>query len=232
MISFHLLVNSNIEYWFNGSPSIKDAIEANGIPHTEVNEIIVNGAPVDFSYTLRRNDRADVFPVVNIASLSTDSVIPPLPNPVSFIADVHLGKLARELRMLGIDTFYENNWNDQQVADIAQRENCVVLTRDIGLLKHKKIKWGYWLRSQLIQEQLSEVIGRYNLAESIHPFKRCIDCNGIIEPVEKENILLQLPPKTKEYFNEFYQCKGCGKVYWKGSHYENMLKKIKTYYTD
>jgi uncharacterized protein with PIN domain len=224
--------NCDIKYWFNGNPSIKDAIEAIGIPHTEVNEITINGTFIDFSYPLRANNHADVFPLVNITNRSTHSVIPPLPHPVSFIADVHAGKLARELRLFGFDTAYENNLNDQQVADIAERENRVVLTRDIGLLKHKKIKWGYWLRSQHVQEQLAEVINRYNLTDSIKPFIRCIDCNGQIEPVKKEAILLQLPPKTKEYFNEFYQCKSCEKVYWKGSHYENMVEKIKKFHAD
>ncbi|MCW3079241.1 MAG: hypothetical protein JWR87_671 [Segetibacter sp.] len=221
--------NCVIEYHFNGNPSIKDAIEAIGIPHTEVDEIVVNSLPVDFSYALNANDMADVFPPINISSPSKHSISPTLPLPISFIADVHAGKLARQLRMWGINTVYQNNFSNQQVAYIAERENRVVLTRDIGLLKQKKIKWGYWLRSQHVNEQLFEVVNRYNLAGSIRPFIRCIECNGDIEPVQKEVILLQLPPQTKEYFNEFYQCRGCRKVYWKGSHYENMLEKMKTY---
>lgn len=227
----HANKNALIHYRFNGNPSIKDAIEAIGIPHTEVDAIIVNGSPVDFRYPLKDKDHAEVYPLVNITNLTAKALTPSPVYPVRFIADVHAGKLAKELRMLSLDTVYENNFNDQQVAELAEKESRIVLTRDIGLLKHKKINWGYWLRSQHVNEQLKEVITRFNLADEIKPFTRCIDCNGNIVPVKKDQILKKLPPKTIEYFNEFYQCQCCKKVYWKGSHYENMLEKIKDNFT-
>lgn len=221
--------NRLIHYQFNGSPSIKDAIEAIGIPHTEVDAIIVNGSPVDFSYLIKDKDEAEVLPLVNITSLTENSLTPTLIYPLRFIADVHAGKLAKELRMLGFDTVYQNNFSDQQVADVAEKENRIVLTRDVALLKQRKIKWGYWLRSQHINEQLPAVITRFNLTADLRPFVRCIECNGNIMPVKKEEILQQLPAKTIDYFDEFYQCQCCKKVYWKGSHYENMLEKIRSF---
>ncbi|MCW3108736.1 MAG: hypothetical protein JWQ09_3242 [Segetibacter sp.] len=223
----HTNKNRPIHYQFNGSPSIKDAIEATGIPHTEVDVIVVNGSPVDFSHRLKDKDEVAVYALVNITDLTAHSLTPAPLFPLCFIADVHAGKLAKELRMLGFNTIYQNNFSDQQVAEVAENENRIVLTRDVGLLKHKKIKWGYWLRSQHVNEQLQEVMTRFNLATDIRPFVRCIECNGNIEPVKKDEILQQLPPKTIEYFNEFYQCQCCKKIYWKGSHYENMLEKIR-----
>lgn len=218
--------NSLINYQFTGSPSIKDAIEAIGIPHTEVDAIVVNDSAVRFSYKLKHNDEAKVYPYANITSLTANSLTPVPVYPLRFIADVHAGKLAKALRMLGFDTVYLNNFNDQQLAGIAERENRIVLTRDVGLLKHKKIKWGYWLRSQHANEQVQEVVNRFHLATAFRPFEICIACNGNIQPVKKEEILSLIPQKTIDYFNEFYQCLSCRKVYWKGSHYGNMQKKI------
>ena len=222
----HKLKSTVVHYQFTGSPAIKDSIEAIGIPHTEVDTIVVNGVPVDFFYSLQDQDVAEVHPFESIKDVNANSLTPGPVYPLSFIADVHAGKLAKALRLLGFDTFYHNKLDDQQVADIAEKENRIVLTRDIGLLKYKKIKWGYWLRSQQVNEQLLEVINRFDLSNHVKPFSRCIECNGNIRPVKKEAIQEILPPKTNEYFNEFYQCSSCKKVYWKGSHYENMLKKI------
>jgi hypothetical protein len=219
-----------IRYQFHGNPSIKDAVEAIGVPHTEVDAIKVNQSYVDFSYTLHNNDHAEVFPLINIATLRSNALTPRLVYPLRFVADVHAGKLAKALRMLGFDTVYNNRYADEQLADIAEKEDRIVLTRDVGLLKYKKIKWGYWLRSQKTDEQLQEVVNRCDLAIMINPSVRCIECNGSIEPVEKEKILQKIPPKTAQFFDEFYQCKCCEKVYWKGSHYEHMVEKINKLY--
>jgi uncharacterized protein len=220
------LKGSAIPYNFNGAPAIKDAIEALGIPHTEVLMIIVNDRPVGFDYPLGDDDEVDVFPFEESAEESQEmSSIKP--GQVKFILDVHLGKLAKSLRMLGLDTIYESNLSDKTIAEIAALEDRIVLTRDVGLLKHKAITYGYWLRSQNSDEQLSEVIKRYNLSSQAKPFTKCIACNGDIKQVSKDHVLEMLPPKTKDYFNEFFQCKNCNRVYWKGSHYERMIEFIK-----
>jgi uncharacterized protein with PIN domain len=213
-------------YRFKGKPAIKDAIEAIGIPHTEVDVIKVDGSFVDFSYRVRDGDDVEVFPLTNLNNLTTNSLTQALVYPLVFIADVNVGKLAKALRMVGIDVLFSNNFADDALAAIAQRENRIVLTRDLGLLKYRQIKWGYWLRSQRTTTQLKEVLIHFDLTSSIKPFTRCIECNGLIVGVEKQEILSQLPPRTMDFFNEFYQCRSCRKVYWKGSHYQNMWKKI------
>jgi uncharacterized protein len=212
--------NNVISYHFNEHPSIKDAIEAIGIPHTEVDTIIVNGFTVNFNYLLKNNDEVRVHPYRK-ASLSRQ-----LKDAPKFILDVHLGKLARLVRLLGFDACYQNNYTDKQIVELAITGSRIVLTRDVGLLKHKALQYGYWLRSQYAEEQLAEVIKRYDLIDDIKPFTRCIACNGKIVAVSKENVLDIIPPKTKQYFNEFYKCVECNRVYWKGSHYERMQQFI------
>jgi len=220
------LKHAAISYKFNGAPAIKDAIEAIGIPHTEVHIIVVNNCQVGFDYSLTDNDEVQVFPFEASREVLKNMLLQK-PAQVKFILDVHLGKLAKSLRMLGLDAMYKTNLSDKTIAEIAALEDRIVLTRDVGLLKHRAISYGYWLRSQNSEEQLSEVIKRYNLASEIKPFTKCIACNGDIIQVSKEAVLESLPAKTKEYFNEFFQCKNCKRVYWKGSHYERMIEFIK-----
>jgi len=139
-----------------------------------------------------------------------------------FILDVHLGKLAKYLRMLGLDTLYENDLTDPEIVKIAGERKLVVLTRDSELLKIKAVRDGYLIRSKNPVEQLAEVISQYDLYSKIKPFSRCMVCNGIIKKVAKESVADKLLPKTKLYYEEFYQCKSCEKIYWKGSHYFKM----------
>src|SRR5215203_1689785 len=204
--------HSLIEYSFRSPPSIKDAIEVIGIPHVEVKEIVVNGNTAGFNYHLKADDMVEVFPYTQISFL-----------PPKFILDVHLGKLARLLRLLGFDTLYQNDYTDKTIAAIANGDDRIVLTRDIGLLKHKSIKSGYWLRSQQPIKQLDEVLYRFALKNKITPFKRCMAFNGIIENIEKESVTDLLQTNTAASFNEFYQCRSCKKIYWKGSHHERMI---------
>jgi len=217
--------NKQVIFPFNGSPAIKDSIEAIGIPHTEVDVITVNDHPVDFYYKISNHDKVAVFPLV-ATIITANSLTPAYVYPLRFVVDVHAGKLAKALRMLGFDVIYDNNYSDYKIAEIAADDNRIVITRDIGLLKHNKIKWGHWLRFQHIDEQIIEVVRKYNLKNKIHPFERCIECNGKIESVRKEEIYELLPLNTREHFNEFYRCHECKKVYWKGSHHTNMLRKI------
>ena len=219
-----------LDYSFERNPSVKDAIEALGVPHPEVAAILVNGRPVDFQYLLQPEDQVEVFPKrVNAAEVKGKNLQPPLPEMVKFVLDVHLGKLAKALRMLGFDTVYQNDYSDKAIADLAQNENRIVLTRDVNLLKIKKILWGYWLRSQHLEEQLSEVIRYFELEKQFAPFSRCLACNGFILPVEKEKVINELPPNTRRYFHEFYQCESCRNVYWKGSHFERMQQFIRQF---
>jgi len=211
----------SIKYDFDGKPSVKDAIEAIGVPHTEVDSIVVNGAPAGFGYHLKDGDAVFVYP----ATLNPE--IPakvPLrgETPATFVVDVNLGKLARLLRMLGFDAAYRNDYTDHEIAGLAANEGRIVLTRDRRLLRFRAIEHGYWLRSDDPRMQVKEVITRFGLNHSIKPFNRCLECNGVIVPVAKERVIERLEPRTKLYYDEFYICTDCGKIYWKGSHYEYM----------
>lgn len=212
-----------IQNSFGGTPAIKDAIEAIGIPHPEVEAVLVNAQPVAFNYLLQAEDRVEVYPKEYPHNWpQAPRLRAEIPKPVTFILDVHLGKLAKSLRLLGFNTVYENNYDDQTIANRAAAENRVILTRDVGLLKLKTVQWGYWLRSQNSEKQLTEVLAYYNLQPVIQPFTRCLVCNGLLQNVPKKAVLAQLPPKTKIYFQEFHQCQTCARVFWKGSHYERM----------
>jgi len=218
---------ATIPVYFRGNPTVKDIIESIGVPHTEVDLILVNSKSVNFSYHLKNGDRVSVYPVFESLDISnvTHLRAKPLRQP-KYILDVHLGKLAKYLRMLGFDTRYKNNYHDSQIVSIAGDEKRIILTRDIGILKIKKVTCGYWIRSQNPKKQLQEVIGHFDLYSSIKPFHRCMDCNGIIKKVKKESIHDNMEEKTKKYYNEFYRCKSCGKIYWQGSHYDRMKKFI------
>jgi len=214
-------------YRFLGSPSIKDAIEAQGVPHTEVDLILVNGISVDFSHRITNGDLISVYPVFERLDISVVTRLRPAPlRDPRFVLDVHLGTLAKKLRMLGFDTRYETAYTDREIAGIASDERRIVLTRDIGLLKRSEVERGYWLRSQTPAKQLLEVLEQFDLFSKISPFSRCLNCNGTIHRVDKHEVEKLLQPKTKRYYDEFYRCDCCGKIFWKGSHYLRMMREI------
>jgi uncharacterized protein with PIN domain len=219
--------HNRITYSFKATTAVKDAVEAIGVPHVEVEWLLINGLPAQFYTPLLPGDAVEVYPQ---DTPPAHHPLPPLRDkqkaPHCLVLDTHLGALARRLRLLGIDTYHDPTYTDGEVARISHEEHRIVLTRDIGLLKQKIIEWGYWLRSQQPEEQLLEVLNRYNLTPFFQPFQRCLSCNGYIQPVEKETVREALPAGTQEYFHDFYQCGACGKVYWKGSHYERMVQFI------
>jgi uncharacterized protein with PIN domain len=213
---------------YEGACSVKDAIEAVGVPHVEVDLIIIDGKSVDFSCRLTGGEHVAVYPVFESFDISPIVHLRPEPlRRTRFVIDVNLGALARRLRMLGFDCLYRNDYKDDEIADISVAEKRIILTRDRGLLKIGKITHGYWLRSQIPEKQIEEVLQRLDLYSQVSPFYRCISCNGAMEPVSKSEIIDELEPLTKKYYNEFYRCLQCGKIFWKGSHYESMLRRIK-----
>jgi len=218
---------TEFHYQFEGKPSIKDAIEAIGVPHPEVELILANGKSVGFDYHLRDGDHISVYPVFESFDLSPIVLLRDKPlRRTAFVLDVHLGKLARLLRMLGFDTLYRNDYSDKEIISISKNENRVILTRDRGILKHNSVTHGYCIRSTKSIEQTREVLRRFDLYSQIKPFGRCIKCNGRINNIEKDAIKNKLPPKTANYFDEFYICLDCGKIYWRGSHYHGMKAKL------
>ena len=214
-------------YTFSGNPSVKDAIEACGVPHPEVEIIIINGHSVGFEYPLKNGDRVAIYPVFE--SLDISPLIKLRDKPLrktKFIIDVNLGKLAASLRMLGFDTLYGTSHSDQEVIHLSSRDKRIILTRDQNLLKHKAVTHGYWLRSTDPEEQLREIIRRLDLISDISPFTRCMACNGLLSSVNKKSIINSIPPKTAKYYSEFFQCRHCNKIYWPGSHFLKMKEKI------
>ncbi len=206
--------NRWIKYTYSGKPSVKDAIEAIGVPHPEIGIILVNGQDVSWNEHLTGDEQVEVAPQVQASS-----AIGPM---ATFILDVHLGGLAKRLRMLGFDTLYDNRYEDAHMVEVAEAEGRILLTRDLPLLKRKQLTRGYWLRSQNTEEQLREVLLQFNLMPHCKPFLRCIACNGKISGVAKSQVNSLLEEGTRASFDEFYQCSQCCKVYWKGSHYEHM----------
>lgn len=210
-----------------GNPTIKDIIESLGVPHVEVDLILAGGRPVGFDFKPADQDLISVYPVFESLDISSVTLLRPRPlRVIRLILDVHLGKLARYMRLLGFDTMYQTYLEDDQIVSIASRENRIVLTRDIQLLKNSQVTHGYWVRSQKPMEQLREVIQRLDLSKKIRPFHRCMECNGIIKHVDKTEIINFLKPKTRIHYEDFYQCEQCHRVYWNGSHYQRMVSML------
>jgi len=209
----------------NRRTSVKDLIESLGVPHTEVEVILANGKSVDFSYIVKRQDDLSIYPMFE--SVDVTPILRLREEPLRdtlFVLDCHLGRLARYLRQFGFDTLYRNDYNDDELADTSAREHRILLTRDRSLLKRSIITHGYFIREHDPRKQLDEVIRRFDLRNQIIPFGRCTRCNGIVKAVDKKAIEHLLEPKTRLYFDEFWQCTSCGQVYWEGSHVKHMLK--------
>jgi uncharacterized protein len=203
--------------------SIKDLIESFGIPHTEVDLILANGRSVSFKYLINDGDNISVYPVFESFDISEFQHLRPKPlREPKFICDVHLGRLARYLRMIGFDVTYRNDFTDDEIVCVSLGERRAILTRDRGILKRNEVSHGYYLRNTKIEEQVKEVLKRFDLQKSIKEFSRCIECNELLKPTKKESILNQLPLKVSQTQTEFHQCPVCKKIYWKGTHYHLM----------
>jgi hypothetical protein len=216
------------EHHFEGTPAVKDTIEALGVPHVEVDVILVNGVSVDFSHRLVNGDRVAVYPVFE--SLDISGLVKLRPRPlrqVLFIADVHLRKLVSYLRLLGFDTMYDNTYDDDQLVSLSKTTGRIILTRDRMLLKHGQVTHGYWVRSTDPVLQAREVLHRFDLRGQVKLFARCPECNGEIVPVSKEEVYHRIPPKTALWLDEYFVCSNCGKLYWKGTHYPRLMERIK-----
>lgn len=215
---------------YNGTPSIKDLIESLGVPHTEVDMILVNGKSVDFRYKLTAHDRVSVYPVFESLDVSGITRLRPEPLRIPrFICDAHLGRLMKYLRLAGFDTFYNPEFDDRLIVDLSVRKKRIILTRDRGLLKNRLVTRGYWIRSAYPREQFNEVVQKFDLTESFKPFSLCVQCNEALETVNKDEIDSLLLPRTRKYYNDFKRCPACMKIFWEGSHYEKMKEFITSF---
>lgn len=209
----------SFEHRFTGNPSVKDTIEALGVPHTEIDVILVDGHSVDFSERLHGGERVAVYPTFERLDVAPLTRLRPEPLRVTrFVLDVHLGTLARYLRLIGFDALWRNDYDDAAIIRIANDEHRIILTRDRGILRNGRVTHGYWLRSTDPAEQLEEVILALDLRRRLRPYSRCLECNGPIEPIERDVARRSVPPRVLEQQRDFTRCVVCGRVYWAGSH--------------
>lgn len=212
---------------FQGTPGVRDVIQAIGVPHTAVDLVLVNGRSVDFAHRLKGGERVAVYPVFERLNITPLARLRPEPlRQTRFVLDVHLGRLARYLRMLGFDSAYRTDWDDEQIIARALAERRIILTRDVGILKQKRVNHGYWLRHTEPEKQLTEVVHALDLTRQVRPFTRCMDCNGIIRPAPRTEIEGLISAEISQRFERFWQCSDCHKVYWQGSHYQRMLRAV------
>jgi len=208
---------------FSNNPAIKDVIESLGVPHTEVDLVVINDISVDFTHQLQDGERVSVYPMFESIDISNATRLREIPlRDPKFILDVHLGKLAKHLRLLGFDILYNNHATDAEIIAQSLQENRCILTRDKGLLKNKTVTRGYWMRATDPFKQVIEILQRFDLASDIKTFTRCLECNDFLIATEKEKITDRLDPKTKKYYHQFVTCPRCHRIYWQGSHYQEM----------
>lgn len=203
--------------------TLKHVIEALGVPHTEVRQLLVNGRIAHLTQRTREGDRIDVHP----ASTATGSAAPPQlaagsATPPRFIADAHLGGLARLMRLAGFDTRYENALGDVEIVAIARSEGRCVLSRDVGLLKRRELQAGCYVHALKPLAQLQEIVRRLGLAGHARPFSLCLACNAPLKNVAKADVVERLPQPVRERHERFTRCDACGRVYWEGSHWNRM----------
>lgn len=207
--------------------SVKHMIEALGVPHTEVELILIDGEAADFSQRLRGGERVAVYP--HFGAMTTAAPVrlrAPPARGLRFLADAHLGQLARNLRMFGFDVLYRNDYSDAEVARIAVEEDRIVLTRDRDLLIRKEIVHGCYLHAVSLEDQMVELATRFELARNARAFSRCLVCNGALRVVGKETVAHRVPAHSHASFERFHECEACAQVFWEGSHVVRMRERI------
>ena len=201
----------------------KHMIEALGVPHTEVELILVNGESVGFDRLLEEGDRVAVFPKFEMLDVTPMLRVREHPlRVIRFVADAHMGGLAHLLRMAGFDTLYDNNFHDKEIEAIVVRDGRIVLTRDRELLKRRAITHGCYVHTLKPPQQFCEIFERLDLGRSVHPFTLCLECNVPLHPIEKAEVLMRIPPSVRERFDIFSTCDNCNRVFWEGSHWRRM----------
>lgn len=211
--------------------SIKDVAESLGVPHTEIHGLLLltsAGAPreVGFGHALQPGEVLDISGPGGPVDAMRDGLLrPALPHGLRFVVDENAAGLVPLLRGLGLDTAYDRCWTDERIAEIAEAEGRVVLSRDRALLKRSCIAHGRLVRANLPDDQLREVLALYPIPSEAVRFSRCLRCNVLLRPVEKAAILHRLEPRTKRYYHRFQMCPSCERIYWPGSHQERMLER-------
>ncbi|NMO20049.1 Mut7-C ubiquitin/RNAse domain-containing protein [Pyxidicoccus fallax] len=206
-----------------GSPSVKDLIESLGPPHPEVDVVLVDGEAVDFAHRVRPGSRVAVYPPFHALDVTpVTRVGPPPQDAPRFVLDVGLGRLVGFLRMLGFDSLWRNDYADDELARVSHDEDRILLTRDLGVLKRGEVLRGYFPRSTDPAHQLVEVVRRFGLTARMHPFTRCLACNGPLSSAEPHEVQDRVPERVTERHSRFQQCADCRRVFWAGTHQQRM----------
>lgn len=217
---------------FDGTPAVKDVIESLGVPHTEIDVILVDGHSVPFKHRLHGGERVAVYPVFERFDVRPLCRLRARPLRRSrFIADVHLGTLARQLRQLGFNTLYDIGADDAALASQSAHERRILLTRDVGLLKRAAVTRGHWVRATDPRLQLEEVITAFSLRRDLSPFTRCMLCNGVLRTVTRASVAGRVPRRVHARFRRFWECRGCERIYWRGTHFrrlESLVKEVRS----
>jgi uncharacterized protein with PIN domain len=201
----------------------KHMIEVLGVPHTEVELILVNGESVGFERILQDGDRVAVYPKFEALDIRPLLRVRAEPlRTIRFVADAHLGGLAQLLRLAGFDTLYDNHYADAAIEALAATEQRIVLTRDRELLKRRNITHGCYVRALRPREQLREVFERLDLARSAQPFRLCLVCNAPLRRIERDEARPRVPHGVLQRHSRFVTCDVCGRVFWEGSHWQRM----------
>lgn len=220
--------HTEIRYPLSRQASIKDILEAVGIPHTEIGAIEKHTQQLDFSHLPEPGEKFDIYPVpAGAAALQPSLLRPDPPAEIRFLVDINVARLAGLLRMAGFDTVSVREAEEvpgkREIALLGTRSGRIILSRDKELLKHREVTFGRLVRNQDPARQLYEIVDFYGIHSNLAPFSRCLRCNGLLEPVDKQRVMDQLEPLTKKYYYSFRRCGSCSQVYWKGSHHERMV---------
>lgn len=206
---------------------VRHLIETCGVPHTEVELIIRDGESIDLETSVEDGDRIAVYPMLETFDVRPLLRVRATPlRRLEFVADAHLGGLARRLRMLGFDTLWHNDLGDTELARLAGQEHRILLTRDRRLLMHRTVTHGCYLRAGTTRAQLADLVERLQLCAEIHPFSRCMVCNEPLLEVTPQTVWTRIPPKVQCTQQDFWTCAGCDRVYWKGSHWRAMSRQL------
>jgi len=198
------------------------------LPHPEVDLVLCNGESVTLQHRLCDRDRFHIYPdAEGIDQPSLIRLRPPPYHVPRFVLDVHLAGLARKMRWLGLDCWYQDGAPDPLIIEKALAEQRTILTRDRGLLQQPAVTHGYYVRTLSCEAQLQEVLTRFSLHAWLNPFSRCIRCNGMIESVKRSDVKQKVKPQIYQMFDRFFRCDSCRQIYWQGSHYERMVESLK-----
>jgi uncharacterized protein with PIN domain len=207
--------------------SVKHAIEALGVPHTEVELVLVDGASVGFEHALAGGERVAVYPVFEAFDVTPLVRVRERPlRETRFIADAHLGALARLLRLAGFDTRFANAWPDAEIVRLALAEHRIVLTRDRALLMRRELTHGCYVHARHAAQQAREMFDRLDLRGTARPFTRCLVCNAALRPTDKAAIAARVPAGVFARHERFAGCPDCGRVYWEGVHWKRMTETL------